>query len=424
MTKNSWVEKYRPSNWDSIQGNNKAVKHIRQWVENWEIGDKPQLLVGEPGTGKTTTATVAAEMMDIPLNMVNLSDKRRTDELKQVARSTMSSPADDDHQLVLLDEIDNMYHSVKKKPLYDALRSPRNPIIITANDKYEVPDPVKRACKMHTFKLGVRSRKAKIKEIAKKEDIELQPSELNRLAQRPDLRSAINDLQNTIGGGSNIGSDDRTWSEGAFPAIEGLLGGDYDTWENSVSYTDDSFNDLGSALLWADENLSQEFRGLEGGVAYEMLANADFWLNRAWEKNEHRYQKYGWAMLSKVHETRLSKPFGGYIDVDFPKWFRHSEAKADGNTAEAQLYQALKGGERGYKFSASFYEFRQRYLPLLQDLPESERMELALAHSLNEDALEALNLDPDDFDDWREVESPQEGEGWSPDASSAADASW
>jgi replication factor C large subunit len=424
MTGESWVEKHRPEDWDEVQGNNKAIKQIRRWAENWELGDEPQLLVGPPGTGKTTIAYIASDTLGYPLNKVNASLTRTSDELKRVARSMQSSPAGSDHQLILLDEVDNFYHSVNKKPLYDALRSPRNPIILTANDEYDVPDSIKRASTTHEFKLGVRSRKAKIKEIASREGMELQPAELNRLAQRPDLRSAINDLQNAAESDSPIGEDQRTWSEGEFSAMEGLLGGDYEQWFSSMGYEDDTFDDLGSALLWVDENVPQEFRGLEAGIAHQMMAYADFWLGRAWERQEHRYQKYGWAILSNLHEARLSEPYGGYINVSFPTWFRHSKDKPDDSSPEAELYQQLKGADRGYSMAGSFYEFRQRHLPLLLDLSEEDRMELALDAGLSEEAMKALELDPSDFDDWREVESPKEGDGWSPGTQSAASADW
>jgi hypothetical protein len=39
-------------------------------------------------------------------------------------------------------------------------------------------------------------------------------------------------------------------------------------------------------------------------------------------------------------------------------------------------------------------------------------------------AVEALGLDSEEFTEWREVESPEEGDGWSPDTNSGAEVSW
>lgn len=425
MTDNeSWVEKHRPDSWSDIQGNNKSVKQIREWVENWEPGDEPQLLVGPPGTGKTTTAYVAADELDVPLNKVNVSLTRTSDELSRVARSIQTSPADNEHQLVLLDEVDNFHHAAKKKALFKALRSPRNPIILTANNERDVPTSVKRASNTHEFKLGVRSRRAKIKEIAEREGLDLGPEEVGKLGDRPDLRSAINDLQTMASSGVEIGEDERTWAEGEWSAMEALIGGDEEVWQGSVSYSDETFDGIGGAILWADENLSQEFRGLGAGVAYQTLASADYWAGVAWERQNFRYQKYGWAFLEMLTETRLSDPYDGYLDVSFPQWFRKSKAKHDGSTDEAKLYQALKGGDRGFKMAGSFFEFKQRVLPILKDLPEEERLELALNNGLDSGGIKALGLDPDDYDEWREVEAPEEGDGWSPDTNAASEASW
>lgn len=420
----SWVEKHRPDSWDSIQGNNKALEHIEEWAETWTLGDEPQLLVGPPGVGKTTTAHVASDTLGYPLNMINASEERKSAGLSRIVRSMKSSPIESDHQLVLLDEVDNFHHSVNKNDLYDALRNPRNPIILTANEEYDVPDPIKKASKTHKFKLGVRSRRAKIKEIAEREGVDLTKSEVKRLSNRPDLRSAINDLQTAAVSDVPVGKDQRTWAEGEFSAMSALLGGEREVWRDSVGYSDETFSGVDSAVLWADDNLSQEFRGLEAGVAYQMLATADYWAGKAWERQEFRFQKYAWALVAALPEARLSEPYDGWLDVSFPQWFRASEAKHDGSTDEAELFQALKGGEREFRMAGSFYEFRQRTLPLLKSMSTEKRMELALNHGLNQSAVKALDLKPDDFDDWREIEAPEEGDGWKPDSKSAADVGW
>lgn len=424
MSDNAWVEKHRPETWSDIQGNNKAVQSIRNWVEKWTSGDAPRLLVGPPGTGKTSVALLAADELGIPLNDINLSLQRRGDELKRVARSATSTPPDHEYQLVLFDEIDNMYGSVKKDPLYEVLREAPNPIIVTANDKYEVPNPVKKACETHKFKLGVRSRKAKIREIADREDLDLSTADLNRLAQRPDLRSAINDLQTLAESDVPIGKDNRTWSEGEFSAVEALLKGDGETWRKSIGLNDDTFNRLDSAILWADHNLTIQYRGLEAGVAHQMLADADMWASRAFERQNFRYQKFGYALLEMLPDARLTEPYTGYISDDmFPGWFRHSTDKSDSNSPEANTYRKMKG-ERGYKFAGSYFEFKNMILPILQGLPVEERLDLAINARLDPDDVTALNLQPEDYEEYRGDNTVEEGEGWSPDSNQASVTDW
>lgn len=419
----SWVDRYRPTRLDDVQGNTTSLNQLESWLRNFPEDNSPQLLVGDPGTGKTSTVEALSNEFGYPVHEVNASSARTTEDIKRISSLMKGSPADSEYQIVLLDETDSVHHSVSMKPLYKELREPSNPVILTANDKYEVPQSIKYSADIHEFKLSKPSRRAKLKEIADREGLDLDKDTLSSLADRPDLRSAINDLQTWAESGTKPGEDGRTWDEGEFPAMEALLSGDRETWWKATSIEDDTFGQPGDALLWADENLTSEFRGLEAGIAYDVLSRADMWEGRAMGEQEFRYRKYAWALISMLPETRLSSPYGGYINVSFPEWFRSSEAKYDGSTPEAKLYRALKGN-RGFRMTGSFFEFRQCTLPILQKLPEDERMELALNHNLDADALEALALNPDDFDDWQYKEEPTEGDGWSPDTEQASVADW
>lgn len=414
---NNWTEKYRPENFKNIQGNNKALDHIRKWAANWSPGDRAQLLVGEPGTGKTTTAIVVSETLDYPLNQINASEARTTDDIKWMARSMRSTPANEEHQLVLLDEVDSWHHAANKTPLYEALENPANPIILTANEDWNIPDAIKSRCKTHKFKLNVGSRRAKLREIAEAEGLELDKQDLNKLAGRPDLRSAINDLQNWSGSDLPPSEDHRTWSRGEFSSVEALLSGNRKIFRDALGPGDNSFRDLESAIYWIDENLTTEWRGLEAGVGYDVLSRADRRVRQGYDTQARGFP-YAGALLQMLPETRLSKPYQGWISVDFPNWFRSSQRRYDEETAEGHLYRALKG-ERGYRIACSYHEFLTDYLPILKSLSKDERMELALDHRVPEDGLEALDISPDDFDDWRGY--AEEGDGWRPNAQSAAD---
>ena len=51
-----WVEKYAPKKLGDVLGNAKAKAQIEVWANKWSKGvpQKPLLLMGPPGIGKTT----------------------------------------------------------------------------------------------------------------------------------------------------------------------------------------------------------------------------------------------------------------------------------------------------------------------------------------------------------------------------------
>lgn len=378
----SWTEKHRPQTWSSFQGNNTSVGELREWIEDFTPGDKARLLVGPPGVGKTTFAKLAAGKYDIPLVQINASDSRKSDDIKDIAETIISSPPDDDYYLVFLDEVDSQSGRTNKRPLYDALDSPNNPVILTANDEYDVPQGIRNRVKTHEFKLQKRSRKAKLRDIAKAEELEITDDDLERLAERPGLRSAIHDLQLWAQQDIPPGEDEREWDLSEFDVVDNILRGKKESGNMKPP-------DL---VMWLDENLSREFRGVEAVVAYDTLARADKWLKRA-KKEDYRYWKYAGELAEQTATQRLTEPYDGYIEKDFPEWFRHSKPKPTSEKPEAILYRALKGyDDPTFRFGGGFTYFTETLLPLLKDLEVEERLELARNYDLDTDAIKALDL--------------------------------
>ena len=79
-----WVEKYAPKKLGDVLGNAKAKAQIEVWANKWSKGvpQKPLLLMGPPGIGKTTIAHLVGKEYFSETIEVNASDKRSYDIIK------------------------------------------------------------------------------------------------------------------------------------------------------------------------------------------------------------------------------------------------------------------------------------------------------------------------------------------------------
>lgn len=391
----SWVERYRPESFADIQGNNKALDQIKSWADGWEPGDQPLLLIGPQGTGKTSTAYVVSDYMGLPIVETNASDKRRSVDRDRL-RAQIASQGIDGRRLILLDELDAGRSLTAD--ISEALENPPNPVICTANDEYQIARSIKQECQTFEFSLSKRSRKAKLKEIAEAEALELSQLDLDALSERPDLRSAINDLQRLARQPDqySIGQDRREWDGSEWEMLDRVLTGTPDL--GSIAPSD--------AIHWLDECISAEFRGLEMATAYQALAAAEQELAAA-QREGYWHWKYASPILEQVAKIRQTEPYYGdeisYNNKSFPEWFRHSKPDPSGGSDEARLYRALKSPDApGMAFGGSYQLFRQVWLPILRELDEDQQCQLIQQERLNPQAYRALGISKSQYQDWRE----------------------
>lgn len=361
------VEKHRPETLDDIQGNNSDLKRIKKWAERWDNGDpqKPILLHGPPGTGKTSTAHALANEFGWELSEVNASSSRKTDDLNQIANQIGQASAMGERQIIFLDEVDSLSGQANFGDLVAALKDPGQPVIMSCNDEYEVPKKVKNTAKDYEFSLGVRSRRAKIRKIAEEEGLDLDAQQLKELSERPNLRDAIQDLQLFIQTGE-IPEQGREYDSGPFDMLDDFMHGEQH-FDNDMSPPEQ--------LIWVDGNLRTEYVGVEAMVAYDALARADKWLGRVGGEN-YEWWRMASLLLDYTPRTKLRSDYDGYIQTQYPTWERKKWKGHDSiRSLHEKLYPDLPVNER---------QFREMYVDLLQDMPQETKNSIAQRYQLSD----------------------------------------
>jgi len=201
-----WSEKYRPDAFEQMVGNDEGRAKLPLWLKKWKPGAKAALLVGPPGTGKTTTVHLAAKKLGLQLVELNASDSRTKDKLgKKIGEAISSTSLFGGTSLIFLDEVDGLagrsdYGAIEF--IKDAVKRSNGPVVMAANnpDSDEVRKLGSATTKIEFRRPEVREVELKLEEIAREEGMDLREEEISRTARAAngDLRAAINFLQSGI----------------------------------------------------------------------------------------------------------------------------------------------------------------------------------------------------------------------------------
>jgi len=201
-----WSEKYRPASLDDMVGNEEAREKLTAWLKRWKRGAKAALLVGPPGTGKTTCVHLAAEKLGLQLVELNASDTRTKERLsKRIGEVIFSTSLFDSRTLIFLDEVDGLagradYGAIEF--IKDTVRKSENPVAMAANDPES--DEVRKLSSVTSViafhRPSPEAVEAHLSRIAGKESLSLEDRDLTSIAKAAngDLRSAINLLQSGV----------------------------------------------------------------------------------------------------------------------------------------------------------------------------------------------------------------------------------
>jgi len=199
-----WIEKYRPSSFDEVVGQDIIVSRVKAMTEQENV---PHMLFsGPPGTGKTTIALVIAKTLfgdNWKQNFLetNASSERGIDvvreNIKDFARTKpMGSNIP---KIILLDEADALTREAQ-----NALRrtmeqySENCRFILSANYSSKIIEPIQSRCTIFRFKpLTLDDVKIIIKRISKEEKLKINDEVIELIygVSEGDLRRVENILQ-------------------------------------------------------------------------------------------------------------------------------------------------------------------------------------------------------------------------------------
>ena len=336
-----WTEKYRPDSLKQVLGNGKAIEELRAWAASWEKGvpiTGAAILYGPAGTGKTSAALALARELDWDYIEMNASDARTAGMIQKIAGpASRSMTFSGKPRLVILDEADNLHGTADRggaAAMLKLVRDTRQPVLLIANEYYEIEKPLRDAIKGIQFR-SVRSTTIAqaLREICRAEAVECDPDALMMIAERAggDMRSAINDLQAAAQGQATLKLEDVATAErdvksSIFKVLEVIFKGNKAQEALQASYDlDESPEDL---INWVDENLPLAYAGQDLWQGYESLARSDIFLGRVRRRQVYGLWRYATYLMTGGVQAAKAASRHGYVAFRPPSlWRRMGQTK-------------------------------------------------------------------------------------------------
>ena len=319
----SFIEKYRPRTYEDILGQDKAIQDLNLFLKQFPQ-KKALILHGPAGIGKTSLVHAAAYKNDLEILELNSSDLRNREKLEQTLRpATIQRSLFKKSKILLMDEVDGVTGTDKGgvQELVRLINETKFPIIMTCNDVWQSKlAPVRAKSKIIEMKkLSIDIIISILSKVAEKEDINKNPQYLRLIAikSQGDMRAALNDLQSYSSTHDLFVdiTERRDVEENIFNILRRL----FKERQPFLDLFDSSSLSLDEILLWIEENIPKEYKGLSLAKAYDALGNADVFRGRIYKNQYWRFLLYQNIFQSAGISFAKHSPLTGFTPYERPK---------------------------------------------------------------------------------------------------------
>lgn len=346
-----WTEQYRPETLDDVQGNKDAIRDLRKWADTWDEHGEAAILHGRPGIGKTTASHALSNDKGWDSIEMNASEQRTKDVVNKIAGSAAKmgtlQAGVNGLRLVILDEADSLHGNVDrggKGAMTSVVKEAEQPVILIANDFYEMSRGLRNACQDIEFELVDDSTIARhLRTICESEGIDATNDALKAIASKSDgdIRGAVNDLQAVTANQDDTltvedlptGTRDR--EEDMFEFLDLLFQDGSPQEARSAGFSvDETPDDL---FNWIEDNITAEYEGDELWNAYSFLARADEWLGRVYSSDfNFKYWKYATDQMTAGVASSRDGYHGGWTRYGPPSfWMKLGQTSGKRNTRDS-----------------------------------------------------------------------------------------
>ncbi|MGB9719075.1 MAG: replication factor C large subunit [Candidatus Anstonellales archaeon] len=379
------VSKYRPKRVKEVLGNEEVKETLVKWILRWLKGErqKPILLWGPTGIGKTSLAHALAKEYDLQLIELNASEIRDKASMERTVNAAMlSSQLFGKGKLILIDDVEVMSRedSGGITALASILKHVNAPILLTAGNYWD-----RKIAPLRTEVHGLEMKRvspgtiaAFLKEVAKKEKIELDEKEINETAKNSDgdVRSALNDLETKMQG-------KRDRKKEIFEVMKTIFkSNDFLDIARVVRMADVDHDLL---KLWIDHNIPVEYESKNDvAVAYDWLSRADVFDGRIINRQCFDFLRYSTFLMSEGVAFAKEQPYLKFTKYQYPTYLRKMGQTMGARRMRKALF--LKLGRRVHLSSKCASEMAE----IFREIAKKNKKEFPDFYGLDEDESEFL----------------------------------